>query len=126
MNTEKSSDKNEQTNKANTLTDYLGEAVVREFIGTVSDENNKPIENATVTIGNKTTVTDNNGHFKIKDARVNEHFASIEATKEGYKTGNLNLEPKDKINEVLVLLHKESEPCLFWFCKHNHSLPKYN
>ena len=106
------------------LTDYLGKKITADFKGIVIDENKIPIKGVIVSIDNKTALSDSLGNFKIKNANVNSDFAYIKAEKKDYRDSVISKTPNDSINEVTIVLHKESEPCLFWFCKRNHNLPK--
>ncbi|WP_299124993.1 carboxypeptidase-like regulatory domain-containing protein [uncultured Winogradskyella sp.] len=105
------------------LTDYLGEKIKRDFTGTLTDSDKNPLENVTITIGNKTSTTAIDGDFYLRNADVNTNFAYIEFKKEGYKDYAISMKPVDSINELTIVLLEESELCLFWFCKHNHNLP---
>lgn len=104
-----------------TLSDLEGEKTLKDFSGYIVDENQKPLYGVAITIGNKTTVTDSIGHFIINNANVDPHSANIEANKDGYRDYIQSVIPNDK-NEVRLILESNSTPCLFWFCKHNHSL----
>lgn len=120
------SDENKLSENPRTLADYLGKKIQKNFIGTVVSEEEKPLENVAITIGNKTILTDSNGDFIIENANVNTDFAYLEAKKEGYKNNALSIVPSNSINEVIIELQEENELCLYWFCKHNHSLPNSN
>lgn len=105
------------------LTDYLGERIIRDFKGIVLDDAENLIKNVIISIGNKSTVTDSLGTFEIKSANVNSLFAFINSTKKGYINTDLSITPSDSLNKITIVLQKETEQCLFWFCKHNHNLP---
>lgn len=121
--------KNESTNTENTsskspqfLTDYLGEKITKDVSGTVLDANENPVLNAAISVGNKSTTTDSLGNFSLSDATVHSKLVLVEAKKEDYKSTFLSMAAKDTAKAKLTL-HKEGEPCLFWFCKSNHALP---
>ena len=120
------SDNNTLNTSPNYLSEYLGEKKSKDFTGYILDENKTPLEGAIVTVGNKTSITDTNGNFIIKNAIVNVHFASLETKKHGYKNNTRSIIPSDSIISVKIQLQKESDLCLHWFCKHNHSLPDPN
>jgi hypothetical protein len=122
----KASEEKEQKQSPQTFSEYLGKKISRDFIGIVVDENKHPLEDVMITIGNKTTLTDSIGGFAIKAANVNVNFAFIEAKKEGYKNNATSLVPTNKIEKVNIMLEHKGSPCLFWFCKHNHSLANSN
>ena len=117
------SEEKKQNKNPQTFSEYLGEKSSRDFIGTVVDEDKNPLENVMIIIGNKTTTTDSIGDFTIKAAHVNVNFAIVETNKEGYKNNATSIVPKNEIEEVNIVLEHKGTPCLFWFCKHNHSLP---
>ncbi|EDP72330.1 hypothetical protein FBALC1_14552 [Flavobacteriales bacterium ALC-1] len=123
---EKSNTLDEQKLNKNvqTLSDYLGEKIQKDFSGIVVDEEENALENVNITIGNKTTLTDSKGVFSINESNVHTNFASIEAAKEGYKNSLVSI--GDSSDKLKVVLYKTETQCLFWFCKHNHSLPNSN
>ena len=55
--------------------------------GFVNDENNAPAQNATVTAGNKTAVTNQYGYFKIENAMLVKNAALVTVSKTGYYKG---------------------------------------
>lgn len=118
---ETSETENSVTSTPQMFTDYLGEKTTEDISGTVLDSQNNPIPNASVVIGTKTTNTDSLGNFTLTDAPVNTKFASINAKKEDYKSTTISKVPGDTAH-VTLILHQESEPCLYWFCKSNHTL----
>ena len=120
------SNKNKENVNPKTLSEYLGKEISRNFNGIVLDENKIPVKDAIVSIGNKIVITDFIGSFKIKSANVNFNFAYLKVEKTGYKNTAKYITPNDSINEVLIVLQDENEPCLFWFCEHNHSLLNSN
>lgn len=54
------------------------------FYGTVTDEDNLPIENTLITFGTNTILTDKNGFFSFRDIDINERGSLLTAEKEGY------------------------------------------
>ena len=65
----------------------FGSEIQRNFLGKVIDTNHNPIQNVTITIGNKTAQTDANGIFIISDANLYQRFGYIKAEKAGYLHG---------------------------------------
>ncbi len=118
-----SSDKNKQNNEPKPFSQYLGNKISKDFIGSVTDDSKNPLENVTISIGNKTTITDINGNFKIIATNVNEHLAYLKVHKDNYRKYEQSIDPNANTKTIAIILNKESEPCLFWFCEHNHSLP---
>jgi hypothetical protein len=55
--------------------------------GFITDENDKPVFNADIVAGNKTTVTDEFGYFHIADASLPEIAGFVKAGKTGYFPG---------------------------------------
>ncbi|HEX4374708.1 MAG TPA: carboxypeptidase-like regulatory domain-containing protein [Puia sp.] len=56
--------------------------------GQITDLNNVPISNATVTAGTLTTSTDINGHFTIENAQLNKDAGFVQISKTGYFNGS--------------------------------------
>ena len=68
-----------QENIPDTFSEYFGNEISRDFLGTVIDKNHNPIEGAMITIGSSTATTDSNGVFIIKGATVNQRFGYVKA-----------------------------------------------
>jgi len=86
------------------FSEYFGNEISRDFLGTVIDKNHLPIEGVLVTIGDNTAYTDSNGVFMIKNATVNERFGYIKASKAGYIHGSRNVVPSNGTNKVTIML----------------------
>ncbi len=86
------------------FSEYFGNEISRDFLGTIIDKNHHPIEGVLITIGDDTALTDSNGVFIIKDATVNERFGYIKASKAGYIHGSRNVVPSDGTNKVTIML----------------------
>jgi hypothetical protein len=82
----------------------FGQTASRDFIGSVVDVNNNPIQGVTITIGTSTVQTDVNGIFIINGANVYEQFAYIKAQKAGYIDGSRSLVPTNGKNNVKIML----------------------
>ena len=87
-----------------TFSQYFGNEISRDFLGTVIDKNHLPIEGVTVTIGEYTALTDSNGVFVIQNANVNERFGYIKADKAGYIHGSRSVVPSNGTNKVTIML----------------------
>lgn len=101
-------DSNQNENIPDTFSDYFGNEISRNFLGTVIDKNHNPIEGVSITIGNTTALTDNNGVFIIKDANVFERFGYIKAEKAGYIHGSRSVVPTNGTNKVTIMLLEET------------------
>ncbi|MEC3906134.1 hypothetical protein VOI54_03835 [Tamlana sp. 2201CG12-4] len=88
----------------------FGEEITASFIGQVIDKNGVNIENASISLKGKTTVTDENGVFIINDISVNKNFVHIKVVATGYIQGSKSLIPiQDSPNNVkITLLKKEN------------------
>ncbi len=106
------------------LSDYLGENILKDFEGIVTDSIGNGLDRVSITIGNTTTFTDKNGKFTIKHTMVNEHFSFLNAKKEGYKDSTFDISNVDSLKSISIQLYKESDLSLFWFSKNNHNLPQ--
>lgn len=73
-------------------------------MGTVLDENGQPIEGATVTVGNITTQTNNNGMFSLASSPVFEKLGFVKVTKPGYFLGSRTFVPSNTGNVVNIRL----------------------
>lgn len=98
------SDGNQQTLIPDSFSEYFGNEISRDFLGTVIDKNNLPIEGVTITIGNETALTDGNGVFIIRDADVNQRFGYVKAEKAGYIHGSRSIVPSEGTNKVNIML----------------------
>ena len=105
------------------ISDYLSKKTIISFKGQITDDDKTPLDSVTICIEDASIITDKNGNFSIKNVSIYNDFAPVELRKKGYKTIVLNRDTKDSIQTVNITLHKETESCLFWFCKHNHNLP---
>ena len=86
----------------------FGNATTGKFIGTITDTSGNKLENVQITIGNTTTVTNNNGLFILNDVAVFENFAYIKAQKEGYIDGSRVVLPKtDGVNSINIVLFQK-------------------
>ena len=90
------------------FSEYFGNEISRDFIGTVIDKNHLPIDGVTITIGNETAMTDNNGVFIINGAPVNERFGYIKAEKAGYIHASRSVVPSNGTNKVTIMMLEET------------------
>lgn len=73
-------------------------------MGTVLNEYGQPVEGATVTVGNKTTQTNNNGMFSLANSPVFEKLGFVKVTKPGYFLGSRTFVPSNTGNVVNIRL----------------------
>lgn len=86
----------------------FGNATTGKFIGTITDTSGNKLENVQITIGNTTTVTNNNGLFILNDVAVFENFAYVKAEKDGYIKGSRVVLPKtDGVNIINIALFQK-------------------
>ncbi|QHI36386.1 hypothetical protein IMCC3317_17480 [Kordia antarctica] len=86
----------------------FGTTITARFLGRVVNEQNEPIQGATIQIGNSVTSTDLFGIFSMSDAAAYEKFAYVTATKDGYIIGSRALVPSaSEVNRVEIMLLKE-------------------
>ena len=114
----------DQANTITTFTDHLGKPIKTNLKGKVVNQYNEPLDSVIIVVGDKTSTTDRYGNFVIENAPANKEFVSLETQRKDYKNTVVNLVPKKDTTSINIVLHKESDPCLFWFCRHNHNLPK--
>ncbi|MEM6718724.1 MAG: Calx-beta domain-containing protein [Bacteroidota bacterium] len=85
----------------------FGTSVTARFLGRVVDEDNNPIQGATIRIGTTVTTTDLFGLFSASSSEVFERFAYITAEKAGYINGSRALAPSiTDVNRVEIMLLK--------------------
>ncbi|MCA0154528.1 carboxypeptidase-like regulatory domain-containing protein, partial [Winogradskyella vincentii] len=101
-------DGEQQENVPDNFSEYFGNNVFKNFLGTVIDDDEEPIEGVTITIGNETATTDSNGVFIINNATVKERFGYIKAEKEGYIHGSRAVVPSNGTNKVTIMLLETS------------------
>lgn len=90
------------------FSENFGAAVSRDFIGQVVDNDNHPIQSATIKIGTTSVQTDVNGVFLINGASVYEKFAYITAKKPGYIDGSRAMVPTSGKNNVRIMLLQDA------------------
>ena len=102
-------DQNPQTDHNPTVfAQNFGNEITRNFLGTIVDTNNNPIENVTVTIGSSTALTDANGVFIINNAAVNQRFGYVKAEKAGYIHASRAVVPSNGTNKVRIMMLPET------------------
>ncbi|TYA74755.1 hypothetical protein [Seonamhaeicola marinus] len=103
-----SNDDLNNNDKPSNFHENFGSEINRTFIGNIVNINDTPIENVTITIGDKQAQTDENGVFIIENATVNEQFAYVKASKSGYIHGSRALTPTNGVNKVSIMLLEET------------------
>ncbi len=73
---------------SNPKSPYPDNIITTSFQGKVLDENGLPLKNAQVMSGQKTTLTDNYGIFRLSEVAASEQSAFIRVVKEGYLMGS--------------------------------------
>ncbi|WP_157957338.1 hypothetical protein [Winogradskyella tangerina] len=94
----------QQEDIPDTFSEYFGNQISRDVIGNVIDINKLPISGVTITIGNQTATTDNNGVFIINNATLNERFGYIKAEKTGYIHASRSVVPAEGTNKVTIMM----------------------
>lgn len=80
----------------------------KNFKGTVVDDLNTPIKNATIIIGDDTTMTDTNGNFVLNNVNLITDYAYIKSRKDDYISGMkmiVDLEESNTVNFTLLKDH---------------------
>lgn len=77
--------------------DYTPEVteVTASIFGLVVDENDLPVENATIDLDNNVTTTDEKGRFLINDITMNQAGTLVTAKRAGYFTGSHRFFPEE-------------------------------
>ncbi|MEH6535349.1 MAG: hypothetical protein V7719_03075 [Psychroserpens sp.] len=91
-----------------TFSENFGNDISRNFLGTIVDTNNNPIENVMISIGSSTAMTDSNGVFIINNATVNKRFGYIKAEKAGYIHASRAVVPSSGTNKVRIMMLPET------------------
>ena len=82
---------NNPDTSSNTL--YSGVNVSTSLGGLITNQSGNPVPNALVTIGNKTTYTNQFGIFSLKNITVDEKRAYVKIEKPGYFLGSRSFKP---------------------------------
>lgn len=82
----------------------FGTEITRDFFIKVIDKTNNRLDGVTITIGNESTITDNNGIATLLNASVFETFGYVKAEKEGYIHASRSVVPTDGVNEVTIMM----------------------
>lgn len=86
----------------------LGSNIQRDFMGRIVNQSSIPLDNVSITIGNKTATTDNNGMFKISDVQVKQRQAFILAEKPGFLNGMRSVVPTQGTNMINIMMITEN------------------
>ncbi|MFD2434744.1 hypothetical protein ACFSO9_15140 [Mesonia maritima] len=86
----------------------FGIEVNRDFLGKIINKNKNPLSGVEIKIGDKTTQTNAEGIFIIKNATVFEEFAYIKASKIGFIKGSRSIIPTSGTNKVEIMLLEEN------------------
>ena len=97
-----------QDHDAAAFAENFGNEISRNFLGTVVDINNNPIENVMISIGSSTAMTDSNGVFIINNATVNQRFGYVKAEKAGYIHASRAVVPSSGTNKVRIMMLAET------------------
>jgi len=82
--------------------------ITAEVYGRVTDNDNVPVQGATVIAGTATTTTDVNGYFRIRNASLHKTNGFIKVEKEGYFQGSRTFTPNaGTTNYVFIQLLKK-------------------
>jgi hypothetical protein len=84
-----------------------GKNCVHEFVGEIIDENGKGIADVKVSASGKTTMTDKNGVFFLKNVTSKENHAYLTAEKAGYFKGSRVLIVRGNRSYGKIMLLKE-------------------
>ncbi len=71
--------------------------------GQVHDINQRPVANATVRLGNLSTMTDEYGLFSFENVTMNEDGTFILVTQNGFLNGSRRFFPRENINNTVVI-----------------------
>jgi len=72
--------------------------------GNILDENNLPAAGVTITVGNKTAITNSTGYFRIADASLDKNTSLVTAEKTGYFKGYRVFAATTGTNQVVIKL----------------------
>ena len=87
LNSCKKSFSDEQSIPVLTDTTNISARILQSVAGFVTNENGAAVANATITAGNKSTTTDQLGHFQINDVSLSKAAGFIKVTNSGYFDG---------------------------------------
>lgn len=81
----------------------LGNTLVYNFNGRVTDESGVPVSGVLISCGNKTTYTDDNGLFALQNVTTNERLAYVKAEKPGYFRGSRSVVPSTNSSVTILI-----------------------
>ena len=82
--------------------------------GYIVGTDNSPIEGVSITSGHKSTMTNQEGYFLLKDVNVNSNAAVLKAAKDGYFEGiRTFVAAAGKVNEVDITLNRKEETGIY-------------
>lgn len=76
--------------------------------GNIYDENEQPAVGVQITVGTKTSITNDHGYFRIRDAALDKNASLVMAEKPGYFTGYRTFNATSGVNQVVIKLIKKT------------------
>jgi hypothetical protein len=100
--------KKEDEQESSPGSDLWGQSMSASAYGIVLDENNMPVEGATVKAGSKTTTTDAQGVFRINGFSAYKNLGYVKVEKVGYFLGSRSFVPLSGGNRLSIRLLSNS------------------
>lgn len=88
-------------------TPAVAEPVTANLQGNITGENDQPASGVTITVGNKTAITDVTGYFRINNAYLDKSSTLLSAEKAGYFKGYRLFAATSGTNQVVIKLIKK-------------------
>ncbi len=76
--------------------------------GNILDENGQPAAGVQITVGTKTSITNDHGYFRVRDAALDKNASLVIAEKPGYFTGYRTFSATSGVNQVVIKLLKKT------------------
>lgn len=76
--------------------------------GNIVDENNQPLADATIQVGQKTVMTDAHGYFRIVNASLDKKTSLVTAEKEGYFKAFRTFSATSGANQAVIQMVKKT------------------
>ncbi|HEV8081652.1 MAG TPA: hypothetical protein VGP55_00520 [Chitinophagaceae bacterium] len=76
--------------------------------GNIYDENEQPAAGVQIKVGTKTSVTNDHGYFRIRDAALDKNASLVIAENPGYFTGYRTFNATSGVNQIVIKLLKKT------------------
>ena len=86
----------------------LASPITATLQGNILDEDGQPAAGVQITVGTKTSITNDHGYFRVRDAALDKNASLVIAEKPGYFTGYRTFSATSGVNQVVIKLLKKT------------------